>query len=240
MPISSASLSTARPDLGPTPTTCLRLTARGGRAIGAGWSAWRKRQDRRLVASTADADDVVANSSVRIVSATGYSTEALRTCPTEIRSRRQSLTLAVPAEHTHGPEGVPPARSPLALVYREVQLTGMGILEGPAAVRTALGLDQVDRLGHPLVRNGAGRAQVVETSEHVVIPIGRVRELRPGGRALSLSVLNDHLTGREPAKHPPLKEVLLAAQAGSGHVREAPHRSLVLQQTLQHLDRGVK
>src|SRR5467141_4145435 len=82
---------------------------------------------------------------------------------------RHSLSLVVPAEHARGAEGVPPARSPLALVHREVQLAGMGILEGPAAARIAFELDQVDRLGHPLVGNGAGRAQVVETSEHVIV-----------------------------------------------------------------------
>ena len=95
----------------------------------------------------------------------------------------------------------------------------MGILEGPATVRIALGLDQVDRLGHPLVRNSAGRAQVVETSEHVVVPIGRVGELRPGRGAIGLAVLVDHLTGRQPPKHAPLEEVLLAAESGRGHVR---------------------
>src|SRR5438045_6595593 len=152
----------------------------------------------------------------------------------------RSWSLLVPPEHAHGPEGVPPTRSPLALVQREVQLAGMGILEGPAAVRIALGLDQVDRPGHSLVRNGAGRAQVVETSEYVVMPIGRVGELRPGRGAMGIAVLVDHLTGRQPAKHPPLEEVLLAAEAGSSHVRDAPHRSLVLQQTLQHVDRGVE
>src|SRR5438552_5469090 len=75
-----------------------------------------------------------------------------------------------PPEHTHSPEGVPPARSALALVHRKVQPAGMWILGGPPAVHIALGLDQVDRLGHPLVWNGACRAQVVETSEHVVVP----------------------------------------------------------------------
>src|SRR5215813_13245533 len=70
----------------------------------------------------------------------------------------RSWSLLVPPEHTHGPEGVPPARSALTLVHREVQPAGMGILEGPAAIRIALGLDQVDSLGHPLVRNGACRA----------------------------------------------------------------------------------
>src|SRR2546428_4074219 len=156
------------------------------------------------------------NSIVRLVSATGYLTEALRACPTEIRIRRQSRSLVVPAEYARRAEGVPPARSPLALVHREVQLAGMGIVESPAALRLALGLDQVDRLGHPLVPDGAGPAQVVETSEHVVVPIGRVGELRPGRGAMGLTVLVDHLTGRQPAQHPPLRQDLPAAEAAPG------------------------
>src|SRR5256885_11070229 len=144
---------------------------------------------------------------VRILSAGGYLPERFSNAPSLPRPGRgrQSLSLVVPAEHARGAEGVPPARSPLALVHREVQLAGMGILQGPAAVRIALGLNQVDRLGHPLVRNGAGRAQVVETAEHVIVPKGRVGELCPGRGALGLAVLVDHLTGRQPAKHPPLE-----------------------------------
>jgi hypothetical protein len=130
------------------------------------------------------------------VSATGYSTEALRACLTEIRTRRQSRSLVVPAEDAHGAKGVPPARFPLALVDREVHLAGMGILDGPAALRVALGLDQIDRLGQPLIRDSAGRAQVVETSEHVVVPLSREGELRPGRGAMCLAVILDHLTGR--------------------------------------------
>src|SRR5262249_60823915 len=72
----------------------------------------------------------------------------------------RSWSLLVPPEHTHAAEGVPPARSALPLVHREVQPAGMGILEGPAAVCIALGLDQVDRLGPPLVRSGGRPARV--------------------------------------------------------------------------------
>jgi hypothetical protein len=85
----------------------------------------------------------------------------------------------------------------------------MGILERPAAFRIALGLDQFDRLGHPLVRGSAGGAHVVETSEHVVVPIGRVGELRKGRV--------DHVARRQPAQHAPFEEVLLTAEACGVH-----------------------
>src|SRR5436305_15001817 len=62
----------------------------------------------------------------------------------------RSWSLLVPPEHAHGPQGVPPARSPLALVHREAQLAGTGMLEGPASVRIALGFDDLDRPGHAL------------------------------------------------------------------------------------------
>src|SRR5713101_5449243 len=63
----------------------------------------------------------------------------------------RSWSLPAPPEHTQGPKGVPPARSALALVHREVHLAGMGIFERPATLHVALGLDQLDRLRHPLV-----------------------------------------------------------------------------------------
>ena len=47
--------------------------------------------------------------------------------PDELRGAR-SWSLLVPPEHTHGPKGIPPARSTLAFVQREVHPAGMGIL----------------------------------------------------------------------------------------------------------------
>src|SRR2546428_5070867 len=72
------------------------------------------------------------NSIVRLVSATGYLTEALRACPTEIRIRRQSRSLVVPAEYARRAEGVPPARSPLRPGPRAVATGRIGILVSPA------------------------------------------------------------------------------------------------------------
>src|SRR5258708_25701367 len=82
-----------------------------------------------------------------------------------------------PPEHAHGPERIPQARSALPLVHREMHATGMGVLEGPAAIGIALGLDEVNRLRHSFVGSGTGGAHVVETSEHLVMPVGGVGEL---------------------------------------------------------------
>src|SRR6185437_669920 len=106
--------------------------------------------------------------------------------------------LFVPPEDAHGPERVPPARLAFAVIDREIQLAGMRVLQRPAPVRVTLGPDQPDRLGRPVVGGGAGRAQVVEAAEHVVVPERRVGELRPRSRAAGLAVLLDRLAGRQP------------------------------------------
>ncbi len=90
-----------------------------------------------------------------------------------------------------------------------MHVAGMGILQWPAAVGIALGLDEGDRLRHPLVGSRARGAHVVETSEHVVVPVGRVGELHE--RRV------DDIACRQPAQHPPFEQVLLTAEAGGGH-----------------------
>src|SRR5713226_3766020 len=60
--------------------------------------------------------------------------------------RGRSRSLFVPPEHTHGPEGIPPARSAVALVHREMHAAGMGVFLGPAAPRGTLGLHHVAQL----------------------------------------------------------------------------------------------
>src|SRR5216684_2760608 len=65
------------------------------------------------------------------------------------------------------------------------------------------------RLRHPLVESGAGGAHVVETSEHIEVPIGRVGELREGRV--------DDIARRQPAQHPPFEQVLLTTEAGGAH-----------------------
>src|SRR5260221_8335303 len=144
----------------------------------------------------------------------------------------------VPAEDAQGAEGVPPARPALALVRLDRHPAGVLDLERPPAVAIALRRDQKGRLGHALVGRDAGAAQVVQPPQHVVVPPRREGEAGPCGAALAISL--DHLARRPPAEEAALEEVLLPAEPGRGHVRTAPDGPFVLEQGLEHADRGVK
>ena len=109
----------------------------------------------------------------------------------------------------------------------------MLVLERPPAVAVALRLDQLDRLGHALVRRDAGSAQVLESPQHVVVPPGREGEARPGGVMIDL-------TGRPPPEEAALEQVLLPAEAGLRHLGAAPAGQFVFEQGFQHADRGVE
>src|SRR6266496_2430214 len=108
----------------------------------------------------------------------------------------------------------------------------MHVLQRPAAIRVALGRDEVDRLGHTRVRRDPRAAQVLEPTQHVVVVAGWERELGPGWV--------DHLAGREAAKHAALEEVLLPPLTGRRHCWRAARDPLVLQQPLEDADRGVE
>jgi hypothetical protein len=55
----------------------------------------------------------------------------------------------------------------------------MRVLQRPAPAGVPLGPDKLDRLGRPVAGRGAGRAQVVEVAEHVVVPERRRGQDRP-------------------------------------------------------------
>src|SRR5262249_48785911 len=84
----------------------------------------------------------------------------------------------------------------------------------------------------------AGAAQVVEAPQHVVVPPRREGETRPRGAPLAISL--DHLAGRPPAEESAFEEVLLPAKTGLGHLRAVPDGPFVLEQSLEHADRGVE
>ena len=115
---------------------------------------------------------------------------------------------------------------------------GYRVSSGHRPSPSRLDATSVDRLGHALVGRDAGAAQVLQPAQHVVVPPGREGEARPRGAALAISL--DHLAGRPPAEEPALEEVLLPAQTGLGHLRAAPDGPFVLEQGLQHADRGVE
>src|SRR5262249_52462544 len=93
-------------------------------------------------------------------------------------------------------------------------------------------------LGHPFVGRDASAAQVLEPPKHVVVPPRREGEACPGAVALAISL--DHLASRPPTQEPALEEVLLPTETGLGHRRGPVASPFVLEQSLQHTDRGVE
>src|SRR5206468_12550972 len=63
-------------------------------------------------------------------------------------------------------------------------------------------------------------------------------ESAPGAAALAISL--DHLAGRPAAEEAALEEVFLPAEPGLGHLRPAPDGPFVLEQGLEHADRGIE
>ncbi len=77
-----------------------------------------------------------------------------------------------------------------------------------------------------------GGPEVVERTENVVVVAGRERELQERR-------IRD-LAGRAPPEETALEQVLLASPSGRRNLRRRPNGSLVLEQSLQHADRGVE
>src|SRR5262245_27781359 len=70
------------------------------------------------------------------------------------------------------------------------------------------------------------------------MPPRRKGEARPRGAALAISL--DNLTRRPAAEEAALEDVIQPAETGRGHRRAAPARPFVLEQGLEHADRGVE
>ena len=70
-------------------------------------------------------------------------------------------------------------------------------VEQPAPVELEALAHDLDGLLYSRIGRHAGRAQVIERAEHVVVPERRKRELRPG--LIRLAVF-DHLAGRQPSE----------------------------------------
>jgi hypothetical protein len=111
-------------------------------------------------------------------------------------------------------------------------------VEQPAALRVGLRRHQLDRLGNPFVRREPGPAEVVEGSQHVVVPPPGEGELRPVATALPIA--RDYLAGRAAPQEASCEQVLLAAELCDGQRRRRPACSLVLGQRLEHTERRVE
>jgi hypothetical protein len=84
----------------------------------------------------------------------------------------------------------------------------------------------------------AGAAQVIEPPEHVVVPPRRKGKARPRGAALVISL--NHFAGRSSAEEAAFEEILLAPYTSRGHLRVVSDAEFVLEQSLEHADRGVE
>ena len=88
------------------------------------------------------------------------------------------------------------------------------------------------RLVHPRVRRIAGRSEVLQGAQHVVVPAGRKRELQPGRV--------DDLARALAPEQPSFEEVLFAPASRRDGFRRAAGGLLVRQQPFQDVDRGVE
>src|SRR2546425_8310663 len=114
-------------------------------------------------------------------------------------------SLLVPTEDPQRAQRVPPAGPAIAVLEREMDRAGMRVLQKPRAVSLSLGSQQINRLVYARVRRITSRPEVLQPTQHVVVPAGGKRELQPGGV--------DDSAGALTAEQLPLEEVFLPATA---------------------------
>src|SRR5439155_3986362 len=93
-------------------------------------------------------------------------------------------------------------------------------------------LDKVHGIADARVGPDTGVPEVVERTENVVMVAGRESELQER-RCRDLA-------GGAPPEEATLEQILLAAPPGRRDLRRGPAGTLVLEQPLQHADRGVE
>src|ERR1700731_50811 len=138
----------------------------------------------------------------------------------------------IPTEDPQCAQRVPPAGSTIAVLEREVDRAGMGVLQKPRAVRLLLGSEHINRFAHARVRRIPSRPEVLQRTQPVVVPAGRKRELQPGGV--------DDGAGALTPEQLPVEEVLLTPAASRDGFRRTAGGALVAQQPFQDSDRGME
>src|SRR5215472_1802504 len=76
---------------------------------------------------------------------------------------RSARRLPVPVDDPLRPQRVPAARPAVALLEREVDVTGMGVLQQPRPVGLLLGAHEVDRFVDAPVGGVAGGPEVLQS-----------------------------------------------------------------------------
>src|SRR4051812_7011024 len=92
-----------------------------------------------------------------------------------------------PAQNSHRAKRVPATRQSSTFFEREVEMVRVRYVLQPAAVRSALPIDERKGLVDPRVCGFARGAEVVEAAQHVVVVAGRKckvekRRVRHGSR----------------------------------------------------------
>src|ERR1700733_11728929 len=105
----------------------------------------------------------------------------------------------------------------------------MEAVEQPPAVGLPLALHDRYRLRRPGIRVRTRPPEVVERTQHVVVPVVRKYELEVRG-------LDDGPRGLA-AEQGALEQVFLTVPAGLAHLVGAAGRALELEQAVEHVDR---
>src|SRR2546427_7241754 len=91
----------------------------------------------------------------------------LRSADYDRVGRQALVALLVPTEDPQRAQGVPPAGPTIAVLEREVDRAGMGVLQKPRPVGLLLGSEQINRFVHPRVRRIPSRLEVLQRTQHV-------------------------------------------------------------------------
>ena len=108
----------------------------------------------------------------------------------------------------------------------------MSHVKPPAPIVLATVADNRDGFLDTCIRPRTGGVQVVEPSQHVIVPQRRKGETRPRWV--------DDVAGRQPPEQPTFEEIFLAASARVRRGRVGAERSLESEQPFEHADRRVK
>ena len=138
----------------------------------------------------------------------------------------------MPVQHSERAQCDPTVRRSDGAGQFLVKCVSMSNVEQPAPVGLAPIAHGRKRLLDLALRPHPGRAQIVERTEHVVVPERRKRELRP--RRI------DDLSGRQPSEQTTLEEILLPARPRACHRWRAAERLLEREQSFEDADRRVE
>lgn len=108
----------------------------------------------------------------------------------------------------------------------------MRVLQQPRTTGLLLGSEQLNRFVDPRVRRISGGSEVLQCTEHVVVPAGWKRGLQPGRI--------DDFAGALAPEQLSLEEIPLSSASSRDGFRRPTGCAFVRQQTFQDVDRGVE